>query len=298
MNAKYTYLLAVTCVGLLGIGCSGDEEPATELEIAKTELKRYEDLSVALSEGFVSGFHYVSAPNMGGMGVHFINPAITTIDPMTPNVLMYDVTDSGAYELAGVEWVVPADTVEEAPVLFGQTFDGPMPGHEEGMPEHYELHVWLYKENPEGMFAGFNPALSAPSWWADIEAAHSAAEALSTSDDATSAGYVSTQECVAEEGMGAMGVHWVNQSITTVDATKPQVLLFDSSGESDRLVGVEWLVPSDAVEEAPVLFGQTFEGPFPGHEEGMPEHYELHVWLNMANPDGMFAAFNPALSCP
>jgi hypothetical protein len=35
-----------------------------------------------------------------------------------------------------------------------------MPGHNPTMPVHYDLHVWIWKANPSGLFAPFNPALS------------------------------------------------------------------------------------------------------------------------------------------
>jgi hypothetical protein len=49
-----------------------------------------------------------------------------------------------------------------APSVLGQTFDGPMAGHNPSMPWHYDLHVWLWAHNPAGLFAQFNPALSCP----------------------------------------------------------------------------------------------------------------------------------------
>ena len=39
-------------------------------------------------------------------------------------------------------------------------FCGPMPGHGTDMPEHYDLHVWLYEVNPSGMYAAWNPAVT------------------------------------------------------------------------------------------------------------------------------------------
>ena len=42
------------------------------------------------------------------------------------------------------------------------TFDGPMPGHNPSMPWHFDLHAWLWAENPAGTFAMFNPTLSCP----------------------------------------------------------------------------------------------------------------------------------------
>jgi len=51
----------------------------------------------------------------------------------------------------------------DRPVLLGQPFDGPMPGHGPGMPVHYDLHVWTHKANPAGVFAPWNPKVSCPS---------------------------------------------------------------------------------------------------------------------------------------
>ena len=67
--------------------------------------------------------------------------------------------------MVGVEyWKADADqnlaTAGDRPSLFGVTFDGPMPGHNPTMPIHYDLHVWLFADNPSGMFAPFNPTLS------------------------------------------------------------------------------------------------------------------------------------------
>ena len=49
------------------------------------------------------------------------------------------------------------------PEIFdGQPFDGPMAGHNPDMPWHYDQHVWLYADNPEGLFAMWNPAIECP----------------------------------------------------------------------------------------------------------------------------------------
>lgn len=41
-------------------------------------------------------------------------------------------------------------------------FDGPTLGHEPGMPIHHDLHAWVWKHNPAGTFAQFNPRVSCP----------------------------------------------------------------------------------------------------------------------------------------
>jgi hypothetical protein len=40
-----------------------------------------------------------------------------------------------------------------------------MEGHQPLMPvgfHHYDLHVWLWKNNPEGVFSPTNPAIRCP----------------------------------------------------------------------------------------------------------------------------------------
>jgi hypothetical protein len=54
------------------------------------------------------------------------------------------------------------DTDDDRPYLFGRGFDGPMEGHEPGMPVHYDLHAWVWKHNPAGTFAQFNTRVSCP----------------------------------------------------------------------------------------------------------------------------------------
>jgi hypothetical protein len=47
--------------------------------------------------------------------------------------------------------------------VFGKAFDGPMEGHEPLLPRnlhHYDLHVWLWKENPAGLFSPTNPSVT------------------------------------------------------------------------------------------------------------------------------------------
>ena len=50
-------------------------------------------------------------------------------------------------------------------------------------------------------------------------------------------------------------------------------------------------------DDRPSLFGRAFEGPMPGHGPVMPVHYDMHAWVAEENPSGLFALFNPALSC-
>jgi hypothetical protein len=104
------------------------------------------------------------------MGVHAVNPALIAdpaIDPMRPEILLYIPRPNGQLQLTGVEYMkVDADqnlaTDGDRPSVFGQPFDGPMPGHNPTMPIHYDVHLWLWEDNPSGFFAPFNPDVSCP----------------------------------------------------------------------------------------------------------------------------------------
>jgi len=159
----------------------------------------------------------------------------------------------------------------------------------------------------------------------DLAAVRQATAAFHDVDTAIAAGYGDPAEvpCVASPD-GTMGHHAANPALTgnqALIATQPEVLLYIKSGNGFRLTGVEYVqavlfrntnvtpntvgplfgaaVPAGwvVVNPAPSLFGQTFQGPMPGHEPGMPWHYDLHVWLWAPNPSGMFAQWNPSLSC-
>ncbi len=139
------------------------ELPA-ELAQVREALNRYQDPIAAIREGYFSTLGCVAYPN-GAMGVHFINPALIgpTPDPFRPPLLVYEPTSGGQLRLVAAEWFVPLATgVTARPVLFGRPFDGPMEGHEPLMPaslHHYDLHVWLWKENPAGLFNAINPTV-------------------------------------------------------------------------------------------------------------------------------------------
>ncbi|MBW8268079.1 hypothetical protein [Caldovatus aquaticus] len=135
-----------------------------ELAAVRDALRKYEDPVVAVRDGYFSTLGCVEYAE-GGMGVHFLNAALLgpTPDPMRPQILVYEPAGNGHLRLVAAEWFVPLATgVAERPSLFGRPFDGPMEGHEPLMPRalhHYDLHVWLFKENPAGLFHAVNPTV-------------------------------------------------------------------------------------------------------------------------------------------
>lgn len=144
---------------------SADRDPAViaQLAAARAATAKYRFLPFATADGYDA--HMCLARDQGGMGFHYFNESrFGSLDPQRPAGLLYEAGDDGGRKLVGVEWVVPVSDSEKArPRLFGQDFQGPMPGHYPGMPAHYDLHVWLYKNNPSGLFAQWNPTVKCPS---------------------------------------------------------------------------------------------------------------------------------------
>lgn len=129
--------------------------------------ERYHDVS-ALPAGY--GLFYECTDNEGlgaAMGQHFANvgkvvdPAINELDP---EVFVYEPRPNGTYRLVAVEYVVfKADwdaLHANPPRLFGRTFTHVPAGNRYGLPDFYELHVWVWKGNPRGVFDDWNPTVS------------------------------------------------------------------------------------------------------------------------------------------
>ncbi len=148
-----------------------------ELRSVKKVLDKYNDPIVAVHDGYYSTLGCISYPNGGGegamqykpgaMGVHFLNLGTLgpTLDPAKPQVLIYE-PNGDKLKLVAAEWFVPVELVKgPVPKIFGQELGGPMEGHKPLMPDglhHYDLHVWLWKNNPEGVFSPTNPAVTCP----------------------------------------------------------------------------------------------------------------------------------------
>ena len=149
---------------------------AKQLAAAKASLNKYQDVNVAKAAGyapaspctFFPGGGGNASSDQGGMGVHFMNQAYVAdgkLIPSKPELLVYQPTANGGFQLVAAEYFKPdADqnvkTDGDRPTLFGRAFDGPMLGHAPGMPIHYDLHVWFWKYNTDGLFAEWNPAVT------------------------------------------------------------------------------------------------------------------------------------------
>lgn len=147
------------------------------LSAVRAALDKYQDPVAAIRDGYFSTLGCIDYPNggggmgameykPGGMGVHFLNPALIgpKLDSLKPQVLIYEPVGN-RLQLAAAEWFVPTAVSKEAPMIFGTKLDGPMEGHAPVLPvelHHWDLHVWLWKENPNGLMHSTNPTLKCP----------------------------------------------------------------------------------------------------------------------------------------
>lgn len=169
MRRSVAIFVAVLALALSSILASAAGNAANDpWQAVKAATARYHSFKQAQRAGYtVVGEPCVASP-LGTMGVHAINPALmadSAIDPLRPDILLYVPDKRGKLRLIGLEyWKADADgslaTDPDRPSVLGQPFDGPMPGHNPTMPVHYDVHVWLFEENPSGFFAPFNPNLS------------------------------------------------------------------------------------------------------------------------------------------
>ena len=139
-----------------------------KLAAVKRATAPFRDVDRARRAGYVPTPVCAALPGVGAMGIHYINPALAgdrRLDPKRPELLLYEPRANGGVRLVGVEWfVADADqdlaTDGDRPSLFGRPFDGPMPGHDPGMPVHYDLHAWVFRRTPGGAFSPWNPRVS------------------------------------------------------------------------------------------------------------------------------------------
>jgi len=119
---------------------------------------RFHSTAQAIKAGHEPDDHCVSAPGLGGMGFHWVNPSLVdpVFDPLKPEAILYAMGPGGNLRLIAVEYIV-INVGQAAPMFGDQPFD--VGGTPVPVP-HWSLHVWLYENNPSGIFAPFNPNIS------------------------------------------------------------------------------------------------------------------------------------------
>jgi hypothetical protein len=132
-----------------------------DLATLRSVTAAFHDFHVAARSGWSAQITpcMVDPAGAGGMGFHYGNTALIdgSVQVDKPQLLLYEPEKNGDLRLVAVEYIVPYvfhSRESEPPVLFGQAFQ------RNDVFQLWGLHAWVWKENPSGMFANWNPAVN------------------------------------------------------------------------------------------------------------------------------------------
>ncbi len=136
------------------------------VQLVRDATRQFVDVNAATAAGYEPFLGCVSGPDHGAMGVHYVNGDLVgdgEIDVSKPEALIYEPSGE-RMRLVGVEFVVFADAWlaahSSAPVLEGQSFQYVASPNRYNLPAHFELHVWAWRDNPNGAFVDWNNRVS------------------------------------------------------------------------------------------------------------------------------------------
>jgi hypothetical protein len=146
---------------------SQKDQAGAFVKLVRESTERFRDVSVAKAEGYELQFGCVSGSDWGAMGLHFVNGSLVgddVLDPRRPEIVIYEPMPDGRLRLIGADYLVLADLWHAkhtaTPELMGQLlhlFESP---NRFGLPAFYTLHVWAWKDNPNGTFVNWHPKVS------------------------------------------------------------------------------------------------------------------------------------------
>ncbi len=150
---------ACTSLALAGLAATGSPSGADgpvgrgDLARVRQATTQFHDVSAATQAGY-DLLDVCFDDASGGMGIHYLKGVDAHLDPLVPEALVYEVTDQGP-KLVSVEYIVPMSSSETAPQVLGQSL------HANPDLGLWVLHAWIWKGNPAGVFADFNPNVRA-----------------------------------------------------------------------------------------------------------------------------------------
>ena len=187
MRSFKSMVVLVACAAVACDSDSAGPDPDAEVKEVRALTQPFSSVSAAQAAGYTVWSPDPAAANAtcasspdGKMGYHLVNGALrgspanpaqadATIDYRQPEMLLYEKRPDGQMGLVGVEYLVFKEAWERVkgvgaapPQVLGQPV--PLSRHSfvPNGPEidHYELHVWLHKENPRGLFAPYHPGVT------------------------------------------------------------------------------------------------------------------------------------------
>jgi hypothetical protein len=142
------------------------EEVERAYEVVRAATAAFHNLDSAVAAGyagevaqcFTDSLH---TPSHGGMGYHHVNRRYLdgTLDVDKPEILLYERESDGGYALNGVEYILPYrfwPRDSTPPMLMGRAL------FREDTRNYWYTHMWVWTENPAGLFADWNPGVGCP----------------------------------------------------------------------------------------------------------------------------------------
>jgi hypothetical protein len=167
---RFCLLSLITLLALApASSVSADGDLVLQLREVRRATARFHSVTQAEKAGYGQFLTCVSEPGQGAMGIHFVNGGLigdTVLDPLWPEAIMYEPQPDGSLRLVGVEYIVfqAAWDAEhdERPSLFGHEFHLVGFPNRYDVPAFYELHAWVWKLNPSGVFNDWNSRVHCP----------------------------------------------------------------------------------------------------------------------------------------
>jgi hypothetical protein len=150
------------------VAASGPQGSTGQLNVVREATDAFHNLDIAMAAGYDSFYLCTDKTGTGAMGQHYVKGDLVSdpaVDRLRPEVLVYEPRADGGYQLVAVEYVVLKDAWHKAngataPRLFGQRLKLVKSPNRYGLPDFYELHAWIWKSNPRGVFDDWNPRVS------------------------------------------------------------------------------------------------------------------------------------------
>ena len=130
-----------------------------DLAALRAATAPFHDFATATAAGWSTQITACMASPAGGMGFHYGNVALIdgAVSVEKPELLLYEPESNGRLRLVAVEYIIPYTRRSRSatpPVLFGQEFK------QNDTFQLWALHAWVWKDNPSGMFADWNPRVT------------------------------------------------------------------------------------------------------------------------------------------
>jgi len=194
MTHAYQAALGLILAAFAGVAIAAPAPGEPDLAEVRKLTERFRDVKVALAEGYIRDpFDLCDSAEMmgkpailGAMGVHYFRPDLvgvteppnprvngngTHTDFRRPSILIYEPQADGSMQLVAVENLVfqaswHTTGAKGPPTFHGLAWDVMADDPDTPIDEahmfapHYDRHVWIYRDNPNGVFTPFNPNVS------------------------------------------------------------------------------------------------------------------------------------------